>query len=529
MHARRRLGRLRLVRARQARPAPRSSQPTTTDRDRLAGGHPGDERLGYRLVRRARGLTARAGDGVARGQRRTRPGCSRSSRLRPGVEAVRRSRPTARPSCSCSTISTARSTVAATGTDLLTGQDVDGRIAVTAGGVAVVREALVTALAPQRQQRILEEVRRRGGVRVSDLVELLGVSDMTIRRDLEVLAGAGCSTRCTAARPPRSSHATDEPGFAAKSGRELQREGRRSRAAAAELVEPGTAVALSAGTTTWALARFLVEVPRLTVVTNSIPVADVFYAAGGTDQTVVLTGGVRTPVRRAGRARRRGARCARCTSTCCSWACTAWTCVRGFTTPNLMEAETEPRAGRRGAHGWSSSPTTRSGAWSGSATHRPPRARPTSSSPTRGCPAGPGAARSAYGELVARATPTPITGRACCRGHADEAHERPAGRRPGDHLLRRRPTTPSASSIDPRDLPEAPTASEIRYDVAARRVGRDRRRTARRARTCRRPTSARCARRAPSDQTEIPSPDYDVVVFENRFPSFAENVAGVDP
>jgi DeoR/GlpR family transcriptional regulator of sugar metabolism len=36
-------------------------------------------------------------------------------------------------------------------------------------------------------------------------------------------------------------------------------------------------------------------VPELTVVTNSIPVADVFYRAGRPDQTVVLTGGVRTP------------------------------------------------------------------------------------------------------------------------------------------------------------------------------------------------------------------------------------------
>jgi DeoR/GlpR family transcriptional regulator of sugar metabolism len=35
-------------------------------------------------------------------------------------------------------------------------------------------------------------------------------------------------------------------------------------------------------------------VPELTVVTNSIPVADVFYQGGRPDQTVVLTGGVRT-------------------------------------------------------------------------------------------------------------------------------------------------------------------------------------------------------------------------------------------
>ena len=43
-------------------------------------------------------------------------------------------------------------------------------------------------LARQRQERILEEVRERGGARMADLVELLGVSDMTVRRDIEALA-----------------------------------------------------------------------------------------------------------------------------------------------------------------------------------------------------------------------------------------------------------------------------------------------------------------------------------------------------
>ena len=58
---------------------------------------------------------------------------------------------------------------------------------------------------------------------------------------------------------------------------------------------PGTAIGISAGTTTYALARRLVDVPGLTVVTNSVPVADVLHRAGRSDQTITLTGGVRTP------------------------------------------------------------------------------------------------------------------------------------------------------------------------------------------------------------------------------------------
>jgi len=149
-------------------------------------------------------------------------------------------------------------------------------------------------LAAQRQAAILDRVRERGGVRVRDLVEELGVSDMTIRRDLEALADLGLLDKvhggATAIRP----HATDEPGFDAKSTQhELEKAAIAARAAT--FVKPGTAIALSAGTTTWRLAQRLVDVPDLTVVTNSVPVADVFYDAGRSNQSVILTGGIRTP------------------------------------------------------------------------------------------------------------------------------------------------------------------------------------------------------------------------------------------
>ena len=149
-------------------------------------------------------------------------------------------------------------------------------------------------LAPQRQALILEQLEATGGVRVSDLVRVLGVSDMTIRRDLEVLARRGLVDKVHGGATRPGGRATDEPGFAAKSG--LQQPEKEAIArAAAKLVEPGSAVAISAGTTTWALARHLSNVPGLTVVTNSVPVADVLRQSDRPDRTVILTGGVRTP------------------------------------------------------------------------------------------------------------------------------------------------------------------------------------------------------------------------------------------
>ncbi|GAA3085297.1 galactose-1-phosphate uridylyltransferase [Streptosporangium carneum] len=75
-------------------------------------------------------------------------------------------------------------------------------------------------------------------------------------------------------------------------------------------------------------------------------------------------------------------------------------------------------------------------------------------------------------------------------------------------------------AVDERDLPPRPAASELRYDplteewvtVAGHRQGRTFL-----------PPASECplCPSAPGRPTEIPSPSYDVVVFENRFPSFS--------
>jgi DeoR/GlpR family transcriptional regulator of sugar metabolism len=158
--------------------------------------------------------------------------------------------------------------------------------------LAVVNGAAV--LARQRQAVILEQARRAGAVRVSELVAMLGVSDMTVRRDLDVLAGRGLVEKVYGGATAIVGKSTDEPGFEAKS---VQQRAQKEAIAelAAGLVRPGTAIGISAGTTTWTLARALDSVAGLTVVTNSIRVADVLRETTQTDRTVVLTGGVRTP------------------------------------------------------------------------------------------------------------------------------------------------------------------------------------------------------------------------------------------
>ncbi|MFD7234771.1 DeoR/GlpR family DNA-binding transcription regulator [Streptomyces syringium] len=159
-------------------------------------------------------------------------------------------------------------------------------------------------LAEQRRALILDEVRRRGGVRVNELTRKLNVSDMTVRRDLDALARQGAVEKVHGGAVPVAEATTHEPGFEAKSTLELSAKADIARAAA-RMAAPGSAIALAGGTTVFALAQQLVEVPDLTVVTNSVRVADVFHstqrsmtavgpAARPGAATVVLTGGVRT-------------------------------------------------------------------------------------------------------------------------------------------------------------------------------------------------------------------------------------------
>ncbi|MER6400922.1 DeoR/GlpR family DNA-binding transcription regulator [Kitasatospora sp. NPDC001603] len=150
-------------------------------------------------------------------------------------------------------------------------------------------------LAQQRRALILEAVRRDGAVRVSDLSVAFGVSDMTIRRDLDALARSGAVEKVHGGAVTAGT--AQELGFEVKSTLESAAKATIAEATAA-LVEPGTVVALSGGSTTHAVATQLLNVPDLTILTNSLPIERLVRGATDTAQrppVVLLTGGSATP------------------------------------------------------------------------------------------------------------------------------------------------------------------------------------------------------------------------------------------
>jgi DeoR/GlpR family transcriptional regulator of sugar metabolism len=148
-------------------------------------------------------------------------------------------------------------------------------------------------LRERRQQTILEELERTGGVSVADLSRRLGVSDMTVRRDLEELSARNQLRKVHggAVRIPQTSV---EPHFVQK--RNFNRAEKRAIAGEAlPLIDDGDTVAFSAGTTTWHIANELrPQRRRLTFITNSTNIALTLQENGWED--IVLSGGsFRTP------------------------------------------------------------------------------------------------------------------------------------------------------------------------------------------------------------------------------------------
>ncbi len=149
-------------------------------------------------------------------------------------------------------------------------------------------------LADQRRQLILGELERDGMVRVSQLTRSLGVSDMTIRRDLQRLAAHGWLQKVHGGAVAAHSSA-HEPAFEAKQN--LAQPAKRAIAQAAlRYVLPDTSIGISAGSTTSMLAGLIRSAGlRVSVVTNSTTVADALHTGSADNASVVLTGGATTP------------------------------------------------------------------------------------------------------------------------------------------------------------------------------------------------------------------------------------------
>ena len=144
--------------------------------------------------------------------------------------------------------------------------------------------------AHSRRTRLIDVIRTRGFATLDELVGELGVSESTVRRDLDALEEQGLAKRthggvlAAGVTPKLAEFDERQPSHHAAK--------RAIAVAAAERIEDGETVLLDGGTTTYEVARLLVG-RSIQVVTNSLPVANLFASAARTD--LVLLGGYVSP------------------------------------------------------------------------------------------------------------------------------------------------------------------------------------------------------------------------------------------
>lgn len=141
--------------------------------------------------------------------------------------------------------------------------------------------------ATERRKDILEFVRVNGAASLRDIAAAVSSSEVTVRRDIRTLAQQGLLDRRRGGAVWPQGGLSHEQSYQQKS-RVAAAEKVAIARSAAKLVEEGDAIVLGAGTTTHELSTVLSRMRDLTVVTNSVLVAQELAAS---EAQVVVTGG----------------------------------------------------------------------------------------------------------------------------------------------------------------------------------------------------------------------------------------------
>ena len=141
--------------------------------------------------------------------------------------------------------------------------------------------------ADSRRQEIADYVIKRGEARIEELIAAFGVSRMTIHRHVEELARQGVLRKLHGSVSAQPS-GVYESLFRFRETRAAAAKHALARAALAE-IEPGQVIMLDDSTTANALGPLLPQVTPLTVVTNSLPLAQQLVDAD--ELKLILLGG----------------------------------------------------------------------------------------------------------------------------------------------------------------------------------------------------------------------------------------------
>src|SRR5450755_3981018 len=139
----------------------------------------------------------------------------------------------------------------------------------------------------ERRRAIIEILERDGRVLVADMARKFDTSQVTIRKDLEVLHAHGSVHRTHGGALPAREGALEDPTLREKEKLHRKEKLRIATSAAAQVKE-GQVVILDSGTTTTAIAQALRNFHNITIITNALNIA---AELTGAPVEVILTGG----------------------------------------------------------------------------------------------------------------------------------------------------------------------------------------------------------------------------------------------
>lgn len=140
-----------------------------------------------------------------------------------------------------------------------------------------------------RQQEIMRILRQQSSARVTELSETLGVSQVTIRSDLETLEEEGYIERVRGGAILKDAYQILTPSLAERA-RVNEAAKHRIARRAAELVQDGDLILLDDSTTAIYMVSYLKKKRNLTIVTNGVETA--LALSQHSEHTVILLGGV---------------------------------------------------------------------------------------------------------------------------------------------------------------------------------------------------------------------------------------------
>jgi DeoR family transcriptional regulator, aga operon transcriptional repressor len=146
---------------------------------------------------------------------------------------------------------------------------------------------LAFMLNEERRRLIVATLNREGRVLVGALAKHFRTSQVTIRKDLDILKAHGRIHRRHGGALPARASALEDPTLREKE-KLHRKEKLQIAAAAARMVREGQVVILDSRTTTTAIARALREFRNLPIITNPVNIA---AELSGSALEVILTGG----------------------------------------------------------------------------------------------------------------------------------------------------------------------------------------------------------------------------------------------